>query len=89
MAVGANWVDIMGLFCRRTVLLVVVGVGFGLLGSSWFAVYVQSLLFEITPTDPLTLVAMAILLGATAMVATLLPMRRALRADPAATLRSE
>jgi putative ABC transport system permease protein len=47
----------------------------------------QSLLFEIAPGDPLTLVAVAALLTSTALVACYVPARRAMKVDPVEALR--
>ena len=48
-----------------------------------------SLLFEVTPRDPLTYVSVAALLAATAIVACIVPARRALRIDVVSALRAE
>ena len=49
----------------------------------------RALLFEVTPTDPLTFVAVAVLLGIIAAAAAFAPARRAARVDPLVVLRSE
>ncbi len=89
LALGARRLHIIGLFCRRTMALVACGVGAGLVGSMWLARDIEGLLFQVESTDPVAIGSMAGLLAATALVATLVPTRRALRIDPAATLRSE
>ena len=89
MALGAQQRQIVGLFCRRTILLIVAGLGAGVLGSVWLARYIQSLLFQVEPTDVVTLTSVAGLLAAAALVATLIPMHKALRVDPAMMLRTE
>jgi ABC-type lipoprotein release transport system permease subunit len=50
---------------------------------------IKSLLFEVTPSDPVTFVCVAVVLSATAMVASYMPARRAARIDPMQALRSE
>ena len=89
MALGAGRLQIAGLFCLRTMVLMGLGMGGGLLGAAWLTSYLESLLFEIEPADPVAWVSVATLLAATAVAATLVPMRRALSVDPAATLRPE
>ena len=89
MALGADRLQIAAMFCLRTLLLMGLGIGGGLLGASWLTHYLESLLFEIEPADPVAWVSVATLLAATAVAATLVPMHRALRVDPAATLRPE
>ena len=89
MALGAGRVQIAGLFCLRTLVLMGLGIGGGLLGAAWLTRYLESLLFEIEPADPVAWVSVATLLAATAVAATLVPMHRALSVDPAATLRPE
>ncbi len=89
MALGAGRLQIAGLFCLRTMVLMGLGIDGGLLGAVWLTRYLESLLFEIEPADPVAWVSVATLLAATAVAATLVPMRRALSVDPAATLRPE
>ena len=89
MALGAGRLQIAGLFCLRTMFLMALGIGGGLLGATWLTRYLESLLFEIERADPVAWASMATLLAATAVAATLVPMRRALSVDPAATLRPE
>lgn len=55
----------------------------------WLTRYFDSLLFEVEPTDPATLAATAVLVIFVALGATLIPLIRALRIDPARTLRSD
>jgi putative ABC transport system permease protein len=89
IVLGARWPQILLLFGRRTMLLVAIGVGTGLTGAAWLTRYIENLLFGIEPTDPVAFAATAALLASAALMATLVPMRRALRVDPAATLRAE
>ena len=51
--------------------------------------YLESLVFDVSPTDPLTFGAMVLLLAGTGLVACWLPARRASAIDPAETIRSE
>ena len=61
----------------------------GLAGALALSRAIGSLLFELSPTDPLTLGSMAVLLASVALVASYLPARRATRVDPLIALRSE
>ncbi len=79
---------------RRGVLaggmrLVLVAIGLGLAGSLALTRLIAGLLYGVRPADPLTFVAIALLLAAVALLACYLPARRATRVDPALALRSE
>jgi putative ABC transport system permease protein len=67
--------------------LTLVGVALGLIGAWLLAGSIASLLFEVSATDPLTFVAIALLLTAVGVLASALPARRAARADPLVALR--
>ncbi|MGH9350333.1 MAG: FtsX-like permease family protein [Vicinamibacterales bacterium] len=89
LALGAQAREIRGLFVRRGLVLVGVGVAIGLGGAAGFTRFMQSLLFGISPLDPLTFAAMTVVLAAAAMLASYLPARRAVAVDPVETLRAE
>jgi ABC-type antimicrobial peptide transport system permease subunit len=69
--------------------LALLGVAAGLAGALALSRAIASLLFELSPTDPLTLAGTAGLLSAVALLASYLPARRATRVDPLIALRSE
>ncbi len=71
--------------------LTVVGVGLliGLIGSAAVTRFLSSLLFGVTPTDPLTFAGVACTIMATALMAAYLPARRASKVDPMVALRHE
>jgi ABC-type antimicrobial peptide transport system permease subunit len=69
--------------------LALVGVVIGLLGALGLTHALRGLLFEVTPTDPLTFAGVAAVLGTAAFVATYLPARRAAHVDPMVALRVE
>jgi putative ABC transport system permease protein len=69
--------------------LVLVAIGIGLAGSLALTRLIAGLLYEVRPADPLTFLAIALLLAAVALFACYLPARRATRVDPALALRSE
>jgi putative ABC transport system permease protein len=89
MALGARARDVMGLVVRQSGRLVLLGVAFGLLGALVLSRFLRSLLYGVTPADPITLVAVSLLLGAATLLASVLPARRASRLDPVAALRHE
>ncbi len=89
VALGAVPHDVVGVVMRRTLALVVPGLVLGLVGSIAITRVLQQSLFEVTPTDPATLVAVSGLLLLVALIAGLGPMRRAMRVDPMTALRSE
>jgi ABC-type lipoprotein release transport system permease subunit len=68
---------------------VAVGVAVGLVGAFAVGRAMKELLFNIEPGDPVTFIGMPLLLAAAALVACLVPARRALAVDPAKALRSE
>lgn len=88
-ALGALPRDLMQLVIGQAAALVFAGVIFGVLGAFAARKLVASQLFGIGPTDVTTLLAAGLLLSAVALVATLVPTRRASRADPLDALRGE
>jgi len=87
MALGATSANVVRLVVSEALLLVIVGVVAGALLSAWGSTFVATLLYDVTPHDPLTFVAAAAVLIAAALVAACVPARRAARLDPAVTLR--
>lgn len=74
---------------REAIVVALAGVGVGLAGALGIARLVESLVFEVSPWDPATLLAVACLLFAVSLVAAYGPARRAARVDPVAVLRME
>jgi ABC-type antimicrobial peptide transport system permease subunit len=89
VALGAGSADVSRLVLREGLLLGGLGVGVGLAAALASTRVLESLLFEVTPTDPLTLGSVAGLLLAVALAATLWPARRATKVDPMVALRYE
>jgi putative ABC transport system permease protein len=89
MALGAGHGKVLREVMGRGLVLTLIGVAIGLLGSLGLTRVMTDLLYGIGPRDPLTFVGVAVLLAAVALMATYLPARRATAVDPAVTLRSE
>jgi putative ABC transport system permease protein len=89
MALGASAGRIVGLVVRQGMLLTLGGIGLGLLGAITLTRVLGKLLYEVRATDLATFVFMPIVLGATAVVASWLPARRAAKVDPLVAMRAE
>jgi len=89
MALGAGRAVVARLVLREGLLLVTIGVALGLAIALALTRLLESVLFEIEPTDPLTLAAVSGLLLIIAVASSLLPARRAMSVDPMVALRSE
>jgi predicted permease len=87
MAVGGKRLDILKLVLGRGMRLTAVGLGLGLGLALVLSRIVASLLFGVSPTDPLTFTALSLLLAAVALLACLLPARRAMSVDPIVALK--
>jgi ABC-type antimicrobial peptide transport system permease subunit len=88
-ALGAPRGALLAGVLRGAARLAAAGIALGLLASVWLSDSMTALLFETRATDPLTYGAVALLLLAVALAASLVPARRAMRADPLQALRSE
>ena len=89
MALGAQSRNVLSLILREAVLLVLIGVAVGLPVIYAATRFAATLLFELKPTDPLSLTLAGLLLFAVAMLAAYLPARRATKVDPLVALRYE
>jgi len=89
MALGARPAQALALVARESAAVVGAGLLLGLAGVLATARVFATLLFEVGPSDPLALLGALLVLGAVALVATLLPARRAALVDPAIALRAE
>jgi putative ABC transport system permease protein len=89
MALGAEPGGVRAIVLREAMGMVVVGLALGLVGSFALARLLQNMLFEVSATDGLTYVVVAMLLGGVAFAATWLPARRTTRIDPMVTMQAE
>jgi predicted permease len=89
MALGARPADILRLVTRQGMELAGIGIAGGVIGALALTRVMAGLLFGVSTTDALTFSAVAVILAAVALVATLIPARRAIGVDPIVALRDE
>jgi putative ABC transport system permease protein len=89
MAMGARPADILRMVLGHGLALTLLGVAIGAAGALALTGLAKSFLFEVMPTDPLTFVGVALVLFASALLASFLPARRAASIDPIVALRTE
>lgn len=89
IAMGAQRLDILKIAVGEGAVIVVFGLLAGLAGSLVLTRFLQTMLFEVKPTDPITFAAISGLLAAVALAACFVPARRATRVDPLIALRHE
>jgi ABC-type antimicrobial peptide transport system permease subunit len=89
MALGASRQNVSRMVLRQGMLVVLGGVLLGLVGSFALTRLLQSFLFEVSPLDPLTFVAVSVAMVIVGLVAGFLPARRAAALDPALSLHEE
>jgi putative ABC transport system permease protein len=89
MAMGATPGHVLRLILRHGIALAAAGMALGFLGSLAGTRLMSSMLFEVTPSDPITYAGAALLLGAVVLAASYIPARRAAKLDPLIALRQE
>lgn len=89
MALGARTNDILKLIVGQGMVLTLIGFALGLLASLAATRFLSTLLFNVSPTDPLTFVLISVLLAAVALLACYIPARRAAKVDPLVALHYE
>jgi len=89
MAFGAEVRNVLGMVLREGLRLVIAGVAVGLLGAWALSRYLTSILYAVRATDLATYILAALLMTAVALVAALVPARRATKVDPMVALRYE
>ncbi len=89
MALGAQQNDVLQLVIRQAAKLTLAGTGIGILASLLLARVLKSLIFNVSPTDPATFAAVALIVVTVALLACYIPARRATQANPMNALRAE
>jgi putative ABC transport system permease protein len=89
MALGAQRRGVVAMIVIQGMKLTLIGLTIGLAGALLATRLIASLLFQVTPNDPMVLTAAAVLLAAIALLASYLPARRASALDPLAVLRAD
>jgi putative ABC transport system permease protein len=89
MALGAGRREVLGLVLSTGGKLVLAGLGVGLAASFALAKLLRSAVFQVPETDPLAVAGTVLLLCAAALLACVLPARRAAKLDPMSALRHE
>jgi predicted permease len=89
MALGAQHRDLLRLVVGQGILLVLIGAAIGIAAAIGVTRFMSAMLYEVRADDPLTMVAVALLLILVALAACYIPARRAMRVDPMVALRYE
>jgi putative ABC transport system permease protein len=89
MALGASAHDVRAMVVKQGMVTALAGVLIGLAAALGLTRLMASLLYNVTPRDPLAMTSVALLLVGVALAATYIPARRASRVDPIVSLRYE
>lgn len=89
MALGANRTDVLRLVVQQGMKMTLIGLVLGLAGAFLLSRVLIGMLYGVSPTDPLTFTSVSIVLLTVALLACLIPARRATRVDPIVALRAE
>jgi putative ABC transport system permease protein len=89
LTLGAQQREVRGMFVRHGLVLTCIGMAIGLGTAAGLMRVMASLLFDVSPVDPLTYVGVALLLMTTTLLASYVPARRISRVDPAVAMRAE
>jgi putative ABC transport system permease protein len=89
MALGAQTADVLRLILRQGMMPVIIGLGVGIAAALALGRLLTSQLYQVSPHNPVLLIATALMLGVVALLACLLPARRATLVDPIQALRTE
>src|SRR5262249_54822514 len=89
LAVGAEPRALVRLVLREGAIVAAIGVGIGVIGALVATRFMSSLLYGVSPTDPIVFVSLSALLAAIAVAACYVPALRASRSDPLTALRAD
>jgi predicted permease len=89
MALGAKPTNVLGMVLRQGITLTLIGAAFGVVATLGATRLISSMIFGVSPYDPLTFVAVAAILSIIALLACYFPARRAMKVDPMVALRYE
>jgi ABC-type antimicrobial peptide transport system permease subunit len=89
LTLGAQQREVRRMFLRQGLVLTCIGIGIGLGAAAALTRAMASMLFEVSPVDPLTYIAVVLVLVAATMLASYVPARRISRVDPAVAMRAE
>jgi ABC-type antimicrobial peptide transport system permease subunit len=89
MALGAQWIDLIGLVLKAGFKMVGGGIAAGLAAAILLTNSLASLLYGVQPLDPVTFLSAPVFLGLIAFAACLIPALRAARVDPGVALHDE
>jgi putative ABC transport system permease protein len=89
VAIGAQRAEVIRLVLRSGLSLALVGVVIGVAAAAWASQLMRGLLHDVRPGDPLTFLAVGVLLSAVAALASFVPAWRASRVDPVVVLKGE
>ena len=89
LTLGAQQRELRGMFLRQGLVVTCIGIAIGLIAAAGVTRVMTSLLFDVSPVDPLTYAVVALLLMMATLMATYVPARRISRIDPAVAMRAE
>lgn len=89
VSLGASRADVLRLVLRQGMMLAALGLVIGIIGALALSRLMSAVVYGITASDPLTFLAVSLLLACVALLACYIPARRAMRVDPAVALRHE